>query len=98
MLASAEHLVVTLNASEEVGNDFDLYVKFGSAPTTSVFDCKADGNNQSTGTIFYPESEPTPTPALGPWALGLLSLCLIGLAGRDTLSAHSGNPFVGALA
>lgn len=39
-------LRVALNASEDLGADFDLYVKAGSAPTTVDFDCKADGANQ----------------------------------------------------
>ncbi len=39
-------LRVALNASEDFGTDFDLYVKAGSPPTISDFDCKADGPNQ----------------------------------------------------
>jgi hypothetical protein len=35
-----------MNASEASGADFDLYVKAGSPPSTSVFDCKGDGPNQ----------------------------------------------------
>lgn len=36
---------VALNAKDD-GSDFDLYVRAGAAPTTSVYDCKADGPNQ----------------------------------------------------
>ena len=39
-------LRVAMNASEDLGSDFDLYVKAGSPPTVSDFDCKADGPNQ----------------------------------------------------
>lgn len=39
-------LRVALNASEQGTADFDLYVKQGAPPTTSDFDCKADGPNQ----------------------------------------------------
>jgi trypsin/pre-peptidase len=38
-------LRVAMNAIDD-GSDFDLYVRFGSPPTTSQFDCKADGSNQ----------------------------------------------------
>jgi hypothetical protein len=44
--AGATLLRVALNASEEGNNDFDLYVKAGSPPTTSSFDCAAAGANQ----------------------------------------------------
>ena len=42
----ASALRIALNASEQSGADFDLYVKQGSPPTTSDFDCKSDGPNQ----------------------------------------------------
>jgi hypothetical protein len=35
-----------MNASEEGRNDFDLYVRAGSPPTTSSSDCAAAGANQ----------------------------------------------------
>jgi len=40
--------------------DADLYVRFGSAPTTSVYDCRpySSGNNESC---------PFPTPSAGTW-------------------------------
>jgi lysyl endopeptidase len=40
--------------------DADLYVRFGSAPTTSTYDCRpyASGNNESC---------PFPTPSAGTW-------------------------------
>ena len=39
-------LRVALNAAENPATDFDFYVKAGSPPTVSDFDCKADGSNQ----------------------------------------------------
>jgi hypothetical protein len=39
-------LRVAQNAGEQGSADFDLYVKQGSAPTTTSFDCKADGSTQ----------------------------------------------------
>jgi hypothetical protein len=39
-------LRIAMNASEAAGADFDLYVKAGSPPSTSSFDCKGDGPNQ----------------------------------------------------
>lgn len=53
-------LRVALNASEDVGSDFDLYLKAGSTPTTSDFDCKSDGPNQYGFCEF-------PSPAAGAW-------------------------------
>jgi hypothetical protein len=44
--AGATLLRVGMNASEEGNNDFDLYVRAGSPPTTSSFDCAARGANQ----------------------------------------------------
>jgi hypothetical protein len=44
--SGATRLRVALNASEEGSNDFDLYVRFGSPPTTSSFDCAATGASQ----------------------------------------------------
>jgi hypothetical protein len=38
-------LRVALNAVDD-GSDFDLYIRQGSAPTTSVFDCAHIGSNQ----------------------------------------------------
>lgn len=38
-------LRVALNASEEIGSDVDLYVRFGAPPTTTEFDCRAFGPN-----------------------------------------------------
>ncbi len=39
-------LRVALNASEEPGGDLDLYVRFGSPPTSAEWDCRAFGPNQ----------------------------------------------------
>jgi hypothetical protein len=58
--AGTTRLRIAMNASEENGADFDLYVRAGSVPTTSTFDCKADGSNQ------YGFCEFT-SPAAGTW-------------------------------
>jgi hypothetical protein len=39
-------LRIAMNASEEPGADFDLYVRFGAAPTLAEWDCRAFGPNQ----------------------------------------------------
>jgi hypothetical protein len=57
--AATAELRVAMNAIDD-GSDFDLYVKQGSPPTTSSFDCKADASNQ----YGYCEFD-APTP--GPW-------------------------------
>jgi hypothetical protein len=44
--AGATLLRVSMNASEEGRNEFDLYVRAGSPPTTSSSDCAAAGANQ----------------------------------------------------
>jgi trypsin/pre-peptidase len=53
-------LRVTMNASEQGGNDFNLYVKYGSPPTTIDFDCKASGPSQYGACEFT-------SPAAGTW-------------------------------
>jgi len=53
-------LRVALNASEESGADFDLYVRAGSPPTLSEWDCRAFGSSQ----YGYCEFD---APAAGPW-------------------------------
>jgi len=53
-------LRVALNASEEIGADVDLYVRFGTPPTTTEFDCRAYGSNQWGFCRF-------PSPAEGAW-------------------------------
>jgi hypothetical protein len=58
--AGAELLVVTMNASQAGSNDFDLYVKYGSPPTTSDYDCRAFGANQWGSCEF-------PFPSQGTW-------------------------------
>jgi len=57
---ATERLVVTLNASEASGGDFDLYVKRGSPPTATSFDCRATGPSQ------YGACE-IAAPAAGTW-------------------------------
>lgn len=58
--AGATLLRVGMNASEAGNNDFDLYVKAGSPPTTSSFDCAANGANQWGFCAFA-------APAAGTW-------------------------------
>jgi len=58
--SGAEHLIVTMNASEESGNDFDLYVKFGAPPITGDYDCRAFGTN-SWGSCEFA------SPSAGTW-------------------------------
>jgi hypothetical protein len=53
-------LRVALNATEERGADVDLYVRFGAAPTTTEWDCRAYGSNQWGYCEF-------PSPAAGTW-------------------------------
>lgn|GEM_PF-1529091 len=53
-------LRVALNASEENGADFDLYVRAGSPPTLSEWDCRAFGSSQYGFCEFG-------APAAGPW-------------------------------
>lgn len=38
-------LRIAMNSIDDGSADFDLYVRYGSAPTTSTYDCKADGSN-----------------------------------------------------
>lgn len=52
-------LRVAMNGVDD-GSDFDLYVKFGSAPTASVYDCGRFGQNQFAVCEF-------PAPATGTW-------------------------------
>jgi hypothetical protein len=56
----AEHLIVSMNGSEETSNDFDLYVKFASPPTPFDFDCAAFGTNSWASCEF-------PSPSAGSW-------------------------------
>jgi hypothetical protein len=58
--AGTTSLRVALNAGEQSSSDFDLYVRYGAAPTTTDFDCKADGSNQ----FGYCEIT---NPAAGTW-------------------------------
>ena len=53
-------LRVALNATEERGADVDLYVRFGTPPTTTEWDCRAYGSNQWGYCEF-------PSPAAGTW-------------------------------
>ncbi len=55
-----ELLRVAMNAIDDGPSDFDLYVRAGAEPTTSIFDCAAAGANQFGFCEF-----PNPTP--GTW-------------------------------
>ena len=44
--AGTWQLRLAMNAIDDGVSNFDLYVKYGSAPTVTDFDCKADGSNQ----------------------------------------------------
>ena len=52
-------LRVTMNAVDD-GSDFDLFVRAGSPPTTTTYDCVANGSGQFAACEFT-------TPAAGPW-------------------------------
>src|SRR5262249_32666156 len=53
-------LPVALNAIDDGASGFDLYLRRGAPPTTSAFDCKADGSGQF-GTCVIP------SPTAGTW-------------------------------
>jgi hypothetical protein len=53
-------LRVGLTADNFDSNDYNLYVKQGSPPTTTSFDCKSDGQ----GTLAFCDLQ---NPAAGPW-------------------------------
>jgi hypothetical protein len=53
-------LRVGLTAEDYLENDFDLYIRQGSAPTTTAFDCKSDG----IGTLAFCDIA---SPAAGTW-------------------------------
>ncbi len=53
-------LRVAMNAVDDGASDFDLYVKAGGAPTTSVYDCGRFGSNQFGVCEFA-------APVAGPW-------------------------------
>jgi hypothetical protein len=58
--ADRPELRVALNATEVPGADVDLYVRFGAAPTTTEYDCRAYGANQWGHCAFA-------NPAAGTW-------------------------------
>jgi len=55
-----EELRVAMNAIDNGSADFDLYVRYGSAPTTDVYDCRRHGSNQYAMCSFT-------TPTEGTW-------------------------------
>lgn len=60
--AGTSELRVTMNAIDEDGENFDLYVRHGAAPTTTVFDCADTATNQYADCVFT-------APAAGTWHL-----------------------------
>ncbi len=58
--AGSALLRVTMNAVDDGPSDFDLYVRAGTPPTTTTYDCKQDGGNQYGACEFA-------SPAAGPW-------------------------------
>lgn len=60
--AGAAELRVTMNAVDGAGENFDLYVRHGAAPTTAVFDCADTGASQFADCVL-------PAPAPGTWHL-----------------------------
>jgi streptogramin lyase len=58
--SGAKELRVALNAEFGPGNDFDLYVRFGSPPTLSTFDCASTFSGSSEFCAFT-------DPAMGIW-------------------------------
>ncbi len=48
----SEELRITINAIDDGTADFDLYVKAGSPPTTSVFDCGITNSRQFDACLF----------------------------------------------
>jgi hypothetical protein len=59
--AGVDLLRVTMNAIDD-GSDFDLYVRAGSPPSTTTYDCAANGSGQFAACEF---TNPTP----GTWHL-----------------------------
>lgn len=57
---STQELRVTLNARDDATTDFNLYVKHGSPPTTTSFDCAGTGVTQFGACRFV-------APAAGDW-------------------------------
>lgn len=55
-----ETLRVTMNAHDDGPTDFDLYVKFGSPPSVTDYDCRRNGSNQYASCEFH-------APASGTW-------------------------------
>jgi hypothetical protein len=86
-------LRVAMNAIDDGISDFDLYVKAGSAPTTSVYDCARFGPNQ------YGVCEFT-APASGTWHVlvnrysgaGTYQLTVSQFANGCTAPGSDGNP------
>ena len=60
--ANTAELRVTLNGVDtpSVFENFDLYVRFGAAPTTTQYDCRSNGSNQFGECLI-------PLPTAGTW-------------------------------
>lgn len=58
--AGTTSLRVAMNAIDDGGADFDLYVRFGAPPTTTTYDCRRNGSGQFAACEFA-------SPAAGTW-------------------------------
>jgi V8-like Glu-specific endopeptidase len=83
--AGAPLLRVALNADESGGGDFDLYVKAGSPPTPSDFDCRSERNSQFE---FCEIGEPAP----GTWHILVQRFSGSGVFQVTTTVFSSGAP------
>ena len=77
-------LRVAMNAVDDGVSDFDLYVKAGSAPTTSVYDCGRFGPNQF-GDLRLPRPRDRHLARAGESLLGRRHLSAHGHRVRDRL-------------
>jgi hypothetical protein len=80
--SGAATLRVTMNAVDD-GSDFDLYVRAGTPPTTTTFDCAANGAGQFGACEFT-------NPAPGPW---YVLVSRFGGGGPYQVTATSFTPF-----
>jgi len=92
-------LRVAMTGSEDYGSNFNLYVKHGSAPTTSVYDCHDAGPNQySYCQVIAPASGTWYTLAHRAAGLGEYQITVTIFArdcsqpASDGLACDDGNP------
>lgn len=83
--AGTARLRVAMNASDPGGNDFDLYVKQASPPTTLDFDCAASGGGQFGFCEFV-------TPAAGTWHVLINRFAGAGMYQVTATSFAAGSP------